>query len=82
MMLVHMEVHSKVITQEHIIWSFPNFQEILFFYNLKRLPKFERCVLSLLTATPTVPGHTPHPVGFCMPHAIKLKYVWKNSEID
>ena len=22
----------------------------------------ERCGLSLLTATPTVPGHTPHPV--------------------
>ena len=30
--------------------------------NFKRLPKFERCGLSLLTATPTVPRLMPHPV--------------------
>ena len=30
--------------------------------NFKRLPKFERCGLSLLTAAPTIPGSTPHPV--------------------
>ena len=35
--------------------------------NFKRLPKFERCGLSLLTATPTVPRLMPHPVEliFC-----------------
>ena len=32
--------------------------------NFKRLPKFERCGLSLLTATPTVPRLMPHPVHF------------------
>ena len=30
--------------------------------NFKRLPKFERCGLSLLTATPTVPRLMPHPI--------------------
>ena len=54
--------------------------------NFKRLPKFERCGLSLLTATPTVPGHTPHPVvkgmDFLGTNNSKIKSGWSEKKFD
>ena len=51
--------------------------------NFKRLPKFERCGLSLLTATPTVPRLMPHPVDgvvLLLPYFIHSNNSMKRSE--